>query len=110
MLSQDGRKALELARLLHRCQALSARVDPRRPPGRALPTEYAWQCRALGERVALLRTLLREMQGPRRSTVGDDPLRLERCERALATSLEYFRSVYLMPAPNPESVPGRETQ
>ena len=109
MLSHDGKKELALARLLHRCQALSERIDPRRPPGRALPTEYAWQCRALSERVALLRELLREMRGPQRAPAGD-PLRLERCERALAASLEYFRSIYLQPTADVQSDPDAEPQ
>ncbi len=109
MLSEDRKKELALARLLHRCQALSERVHPRRPPGRALPTEYAWQCRALSERVTLLRDLLREMRGPRRVPDGD-PLRLERCERALAASLEYFRGVYLQSTADVETNPDAEPQ
>lgn len=109
MLSQDGKRELELTRLLHRCQALSDRVDPQRPPGRALPTEYAWQCRALHERVALLRALLRDTPSPRRVAEAD-PLRLERCERALAASLDYFRSIYLPPAAKAGSEPDGEPQ
>jgi len=79
--------------MLRRCQVLVRRVRPNLPPEGSSPSEFAWQCRALTERVQTYEELLSD--SPEVLMPGHLEYRVQRIEAALAASLEYFRRVYL---------------
>lgn len=92
--------------LLSRCQRLSRRLRPNLPPEGSSANEFAWQCRALAERVQTYEALL---SGGEEAAVLAAPqleYRLQRLETALNVSLEYFRRVFLdLPAEADEELP-----
>lgn len=79
--------------LLQRCRTLVRRIRPNLPPEGSTAHEFAWQCRALAERVQTYEELLGN--NPDRLQGRHLEFRLQRLETALGASLEYFRRVYL---------------
>jgi hypothetical protein len=79
--------------LLQRCRTLMRRVRPGLPPEGSSAHEFAWQCRALAERVQTYDELLND--NPDHLQGRHLEFRLQRLEAALGASLEYFRRVYL---------------
>jgi len=82
---------------LETCRALLETLDPERTPPRTTPKEYAWQIRALRERVEVYERLSRSAEA---SKAPADAL-LQRAEVALDLSLRYFEDL-LAPPSEPE--------
>lgn len=81
--------------LLTRCQRLSRRLRPNLPPEGSSASEFAWQCRALAERVQTYQALLGGSEEFAVLPAAHLEYRLQRLETALNVSLEYFRRVFL---------------
>ena len=94
--------------LLNRCQRLSSRLRPNLPPEGSSASEFAWQCRALAERVQSYEALLGGSEEFATLPAAHREYRLQRLETALNVSLEYFRRVFLdFPSDSDEDLPPR---
>lgn len=92
--------------LLSRCQRLSRRLHPNLPPEGSSPGEFAWQCRALAERVQTYEALLGGSDEFAVLPAAHVEYRLQRLESALNVSLDYFRRVFLdLPSDSDEDLP-----
>ena len=92
--------------LLSRCQRLSSRLRPNLPPEGSSASEFAWQCRALAERVRSYEALLGDSEEFAALSAAHIEYRLQRLETALNVSLEYFRRVFLdFPSDNDDDLP-----
>lgn len=92
--------------LLSRCQRLSRRLRPNLPPEGSSASEFAWQCRALAERVQTYQALLGGSEEFAALPAAHLEYRLQRLETALNVSLDYFRRVYLdLPAEGDDDLP-----
>lgn len=94
--------------LLSRCQRLSRRLRPNLPPEGSSASEFAWQCRALAERVQSYEALLGGSEEFAALPAAHLEYRLQRLETALNVSLDYFRRVFLdFPSENDDDLPPR---
>lgn len=100
---KDSREAL-----LSRCQRLSRRLHPTLPPEGSSASEFAWQCRALAERVQTYEALLGGSEEFATLPAAHLESRLQRLETALNVSLDYFRRAFLdLPAESDDEHPQR---
>jgi hypothetical protein len=94
--------------LLSRCRRLSSRLRPNLPPEGSSAGEFAWQCRALAERVRSYEALLGDSEEFAALPAAHVEYRLQRLETALHVSLEYFRRVFLdFPSESDDDLPPR---